>query len=521
MTKARKIAVIDCETDPFEKNVIPQPFIWGYYDGDNYEEFSETHELVEYIENRKEIIYAHNGGKFDFHYLLENANHNENIMVIAGRIVKFKIGQAELRDSFAIIPTALKQFEKQEFDYDKLHHTRRHLYQKEISDYLYSDCVNLFNMVSAFREEYGNGTTIAGTAMQYAEKLYNRKFTGSTQEFYATFKPYYAGGRVECLENGCIDAPIKLIDINSAYPHAMTFEHPIGQERIKLKEVREPNKSFISLECISNGAFFYKDKNKLTFPRDRVTREYHVTGWEYIKAKELGLIENEKIIEVHEFTETISFKEYVDHFFALRKLAKSQGDKAGDLFAKLFLNSLYGKFAANPDKYSEYQLTTWQCIANKEEMGYNIDAQVNELDYIISKPLDDWKKRWYNIATAASITGFVRAMIVDAQAKCDRPLYCDTDSVFFIGETQLELSKELGEWDMEGEFESMAIGGKKLYAARKEDKTYKTASKGVRLSGKEIYKVCRGEQVEYTPEAPTYSIKQGIYFNSRKITKTA
>lgn len=520
--KKKTIAVIDCETDPFEKGVIPQPFIWGYYDGNNYEEFMETEDLIEFIRGRNEIIYAHNGGKFDFHFLISEAKHDTNIMCVAGRIIKFKIGEAELRDSFAIIPSALKNYSKAEFDYRKLHHTMRHKHMPEIKDYLKSDCENLYNMVSEFRENYGSGVTIAGTAIKYAQKMHKEDLGGTGRAHYENLVKYYAGGRVECFESGIIDGDITLIDINSAYPWAMQHEHPTGDGMVFTRKLPEnPQNCFVSLKCISHGALWVREKGRLQFPNDGILREYHVTGWEYETAMKLNLIDNVEITGCYVFNRTVNFKEYVNHFYEIRRQAKERGDKGQDLFAKIFLNSLYGKFAANPDTYEEIQITDWSNVVNKEEEGWTLAGQINEEDFLISQKLPEHKKKWYNIATAASITGFVRAMLLEAAHNVERPLYCDTDSLFYIGESFLENGLELGKWKIEDKFTKIGIGGKKLYAALKDDGKFKIATKGTRLTGEEVLRVCAGEVIEYKPEVPTFSLKGGIYFNSRKVKKTA
>jgi hypothetical protein len=82
----RKLLVIDFETDPFLHDRLPIPFAWGAYDGDNYwhdwiPRAWETprlcaRTLVDFLkaqaaEGISYIIYAHNGGKFDFLFFLD------------------------------------------------------------------------------------------------------------------------------------------------------------------------------------------------------------------------------------------------------------------------------------------------------------------------------------------------------------------------------------------------------------------------------------------------------------------
>ena len=81
-----KYAVIDAETDPFDgitTNI--RPFVWGFYDGEQYLEFDGpycTENLVDYIKDFEGVIFAHNGGKFDFHFLAEYFEKETPITVI-------------------------------------------------------------------------------------------------------------------------------------------------------------------------------------------------------------------------------------------------------------------------------------------------------------------------------------------------------------------------------------------------------------------------------------------------------
>ena len=140
---------------------------------------------------------------------------------------------------------------------------------------------------------------------------------------------------------------------------------------------------------------------------------------------------------------------------------------------------------------------------------------------LVSKPLEDTKKRYFNIAVAASITGYVRAYLWKNIKACRDVLYCDTDSIAARDISGVELDPyKLGMWDLEANCVSGGIGGKKLYAFKTEKGKYKTASKGVRLSPQEILRVASGEKVIYSPEAPTFSLKRGITFGSREIVRT-
>ena len=528
MSTKTEIWTADCETDPFKAGRMPEPFIWGAYclALDIYEEFATFSELLEFLDARgKVIVYAHNGGKFDWHFGLDHIPAFEPIMIIAGRIARFKIGGVEFRDSYNILPVPLREMQKDDFDYSKLERDVRHMHMDEIRRYLRNDCVYLAEYVGAFIERYGLNLTIASSAMKFWREKFGIKAPGTSQGFYELFSNFYFGGRVQCFERGEINRPFRVVDINSAYPFAMMHLHPWGDVynwEDELPENRqEAERCFIELECEARGAFpIRKENGGLDFPDDGEVRRFFVTGWEYFAALETVGIGSPRILSIARFHQSIEFKGYINHFYSMK--ASAEKGSSDYVFSKLFMNSLYGKFAANPDKYSEHMFVGLADVLNAEKDGYEFDGIVLD-KALMSKPIADAKKRFYNVATAASITGFVRAYLWRAICSTEKPIYCDTDSIAFSGSHGLDLDpKRLGAWDVEAECDRGAVAGKKLYAfhMEKPDKNgnqWKTASKGVRLTPEEIERVACGEVVEYTPEAPTFSIKTGKRFNSRKV----
>lgn len=518
-TSEKEIIAIDAETDPFERGVKPEPFIWGAYNGHEYWEFENVDELVDFLSVRDCTVYAHNGGKFDYHFLLHRLESYQNIMVIGGRLAKFTIGNAEFRDSYNILPAPLRAFNKEEIEYWKMKKEHRQKYMAEIQDYLYWDCYYLWGVIDEYIKTYGKHLTFASSALKQWEKI-DGKTEQTNENFYNSFQPYYYGGRVECFSNGVIRGDINIADINSAYPYAMTHDHATGSNYIIHNEMpRRMEQSFIRLRAKSWGAFPFRTKDGLFFPNDGIEREYTVTGWELKTALATSTAEIVSIVETIEFAKRINFTPYVSHFFKLKDDAKKAGDNTKYQFAKFFLNSLYGKFAANPEKYNEFQLMEMADVMAAGEEGWEFS---NELQgrALMQKPLPDYKRVYYNLATAASVTGFVRAMLWEAICGTDKPLYCDTDSVFFTGNHKLPLSAKLGDWDIEGHGSEMAIAGKKLYSVKLDNGKFKNASKGVRLSEKDIFKIANGETVLHENIAPNYSIKRGVNFIDRNVKTT-
>lgn len=509
---------------------MPQPFIWGCYHGDDsaYYEFDTAAELVAHLADYRLIVFAHNGGKFDFHYMRELMDSNRPLMMINGRIASFHIGKCEFRDSMNILQNPLRAFQKQEIDYRKLEANVRHRHMPEIREYLKSDCVNLYNVIARYFQDYGRSMTQASSAMKYWRQTYNVPMIPQTAGQSLKFRPYYYGGRVQCFQTGHKQAKFTVVDLNSAYPRAMMEKHPIApdtQSGKYLPRAGQMGPSVCKVLAVADGCLpFRMESGELSFPDDGEAREYCVSGWELEAGLELNRVRILRVLDVYKFSQLVDFADYVQTFWQRRQLAQQTGDKPGDRFAKLFLNSLYGKFAADPEKYREYVIATDDSAAGWRRAEYDMVQPWGDR-MLLARPLPEDKHYYYNVCTAASITGYVRATLMRGLAKCEGVLYCDTDSIAARDVSRLPMGAELGQWKVEMTGTEYAIAGKKLYAYKRtapvDGEWWKTASKGVDLSAPEIIRAAQGETVRYSPQVPTYSIfKSKPVFTPRYIRRT-
>lgn len=583
---------LDCESDPFHactdptctkcenpgensRGRIPKPFIWGLYggpSGDDYYEFETATDAVDFLSQHRHVVYAHNGGKFDYHYLRDHINTGEPISIIAGRLARFNVGECEFRDSMNILPVALATFKKEEIDYS--------LFEPEIRDepankekirkYLRSDCSYLYELITAHRAENGVALTQAGASMRAWSKQSGIAPPRQSGARYNQYKPYYYGGRVQCFESGTARTPFKVYDINSAYPNAMLHPHPFsvaGAHQSTLPRDSELHKCLITLKCVARGCFPFRvgddpTKGDLFFPDDeRTIRRYHITGYEFIAALKRDAIKPDSIHieDVHYFEESVKFEDFILGNWDRRARAKLEGNKALDIIIKLLMNSLYGKFASDYAKYKEYYIAhledvlryvgmseadvIWRKLNTGRAEPFDIDTVWENERRLMSRAIPESEHRFYNIATAASITGFVRAQLFEALCDVSGPLYMDTDSIACADASALRLGDGLGQWKLEGEFDEYSIAGKKTYAFHKSEHPYgfeldhrgdflhyKVACKGVDLNPDEIRRVALGEKdgrgkyvgVKYRPEVPTYSIKRAApQFINRDVRLTA
>ncbi len=527
------IGVLDFETDPFKHGAIPHPFAGCiFFADDDYallwdstarptprsnEAFIKR--MIAALKQLPEcILYAHNGGRFDFHYLLEYADFKD-IVIRSGRIIKMKIGRVTLMDSFPLMPFALAEFRKTAIDYQIFWPAKRNIpkNKKKIEAYLIDDCRDLLELITGFKAIVGPKDTI-GSAAFYQMRELGIQIENMSEAHDDLFRPYYFGGRTEAFEKGVFTGAFKYLDINSAYPFAMMQKHPHGADYVhstRLPAIKNLGAQFIHVIADSKGALpFRSDTGGLSFPSG--VYEFYATGWEIRAGLETRTIKIIKVIDVWKPQTFITFRDYVQTFFAKRAHAKKHNDKIGALAYKFLLNSGYGKFAQNPREFKDF------CIAKygKNVKGWDWECDFGALS-IWSTP--SYRGRgFYDVCTGASITGFVRALLWRSICASKRVLYVDTDAMLCTA-SKVKQGAELGLWKLEGIVKRAAIAGKKLYGVEwtkpQDGKTHKIASKGARLSFAELLELCGGKVIEWKNEAPTFSLGQERFI-TRKIRKT-
>jgi len=141
------------------------------------------------------------------------------------------------------------------------------------------------------------------------------------------------------------------------------------------------------------------------------------------------------------------FKDFIDKWMHIK--VTSEG--AIKILAKLMLNSLYGKFASNPDVTGKYPY-----LKENKACGFAVGD-------------DDFKKPVYT-PMGIFITSWSRYVMITTAQKCyDRFLYCDTDSNHISGTEIPEALKDnidpnkLGYWKHEGTFKRAKFIRQKTY----------------------------------------------------------
>ncbi len=636
----------DLETDPFrgpshpKGERIPESFCAGFYDGKIcHTDWGKNHmkihvkRIMDFSkkQDKKVLVYYHNGGKFDAHFMLaeilvilktlfKDMEQELKLFCIGSRIVEIETPFCSFRDSFALIPKPLKSFaKKEEIDIEKLEPEVREKHRDEITKYLRQDCIGLYDGLSDFFRLYGNGLTLASTAFKILARDFGGKIRRTNEGYDEKFRKAFFAGRVQFFglgKFGILDGKkrYEIVDINSSFPWSMTHTHWFSDRYALIEKINKEfkNECFYEITCDSNGALPVRSKSGVNFPCIK-QGEFFVVGYELFNAVKLGLVSRIKYKAIFIPEEVNDFTEYVTHFYKLKKEAPTEAERD---FAKLFLNACYGKFAQNnrdakdslvtelgkvPEPRLEkaskaLALTLKISLAlakrNKKKIitktirgitGEIIDYEDRE--YIVrpktppencaflcnywQHQFDDERRsltfwglptekkegfnEFHNVATAASITALSRAKLAEAMAISKGVLYCDTDSVLAESTNRLIKGDKLGEWKLEKECDAVWIGGKKLYVAHsfqdkgevkkpnikffKEvhlpqyafhrwyltkkdfDKSWKLASKGVRLKVEDLIAVCEGEERKYSFDAPNFSVKSKPHFTTRTVRR--
>lgn len=557
-----RIATFDTETDPFAEGRVVKPFTCGFkiIDSGEYYDFWGDDCIDQFFEfmasNFAEetfTVFVHNGGNFDFYFLTKYFDANMIPFIINGRLVRIVAQGIVFRDSYAMIPVALGNAMKSEdggkieIDYGKMERERRDEFRDEILFYQKRDCEALALLVVEWLDMFGDRLTMASVALPMLRSFHG--FETMPESTDNAMRPYYFGGRCQAFETGRLEpSPGRKFygyDINSSYPDVMRrVLHPASSTPMFEPRITKRT-HFARINAYSNGALPIRAENGgLEFPVG--TRDFYACIHEINAGIETGTLRINRVYESIYFEREASFDTFIDHFYKLRLEASANKDEIKKLFYKLVMNSSYGKFAQDPRKYESWlfdpdeipkPLFCEECYkreTNKLDKQSCALCDTGEFDaygwrlhteqhgkHIYARPQRILSGRgFFNVATAASITSAARASLLRGIRSGLRPVYVDTDSVICEKLDASLSDTTLGAWKLEFEADKVCVAGKKLYAVFSDGECIKKASKGVRLTGEEIERICLGETIEYANPVPKFKLNGDVNFITRRIRKT-
>lgn len=327
----------------------------------------------------------------------------------------------------------------------------------------------------------------------------------------------YRGGRCEVFRMGKFEHIYKL-DINSMYPFVMRNKvYPnisISKKAVfaSVDEVKEllDKGIYVLGDCditLSKPAIAVK-KEKLMFPIGNIRQVLTSPEIEFIMDNpDIG-----KIVKVHKiatYEQVNLFMEYVDYFYELRK---STTNSAHEAMAKLFMNSLYGKFG-------QRSMHNLELIENKEVVDTIVSAMHIAKSYTISKEYGNEIVKYILLGDslyaihesndvlaydsspiiASTVTAYSRNLLFSLMLKAGlrNVYYCDTDSLFVneigMGNLDDEMSQdELGKLKVE------EIGDCETFGAKNYVFNNKVKLKGVKKNALKIGENCYQQQMFLT-----------------------
>jgi len=312
------------------------------------------------------LLYAHNGGRFDFHYLLPWASGD--VKVINGRIVQMQIGRHVLRDSYAILPIPLSDWSKSPIDYEIFERDQREKHQRYILDYLKSDCESLFGMVSAFVEKFGRALTLAGVAFKQLCEFH--EFPLGDEQHDERYRPFYfAGGLsvlavVSLMVTGMCSMLILCTRTSwgraitrwaNGMPSSLGKIFPASIEMRGLKDIPaactfctglENRAEVFRLEVIEMETL--TTHPGLSLPVRMIC----------VRPCSRDCAGSKKLVQfIFRWKHTILSLRPALLFRTIE--GEASGDKAGNIFYKLILNSSYGKNGLNPRDFEDWLIVPW------------------------------------------------------------------------------------------------------------------------------------------------------------------
>lgn len=475
--------VFDTETTPFEVGKTCE-FIFGVIYGYGFQKviYSKQDFINEFKDIRyaKKKVYAHNA-EFDLNVLYDNIYALDNEAIFNGKFICATNGNCMFADSLNIFPTSVKELGKilgkPKLELSKEFWTKSDITENDIT-YCIRDCEIIFESLSKIFEMVGSiKITLAGLSMELFRRKY-LKFNIDYDEAKCNyfFNSYY-GGRTEAFYIGKCNAFV--YDVNSMYPDAMKkarfpnpkyFKHKKDVNVEHFTEQILNNEKYEGIAHISvyhKENFFgflpYRGNDKLLFPVG------NFRGWYNFPEIRFALENN--IIEIREVHETLysTFIEspFIDYVDDLYKKRFESGNEFESFLYKLFSNSLYGKFAQkiiSEQIYIEDIRKSYELIADYKAKKQLVKIHLfneNRNDCFIE--ISNTKSTFTSTTIAmfsSYITSVARVHLLSLllKYKNNKPIYCDTDSVFFEIDPKIPTSKVLGEFKKENKIVTEICG---------------------------------------------------------------
>ncbi len=350
---------------------------------------------------------------------------------------------------------------------------------KDIEEYNTTDAqisyLAMENYRKFFKEEIGVRLSFTTPSVAF-RIMKSKKLTPVSTSQAELGSQAYRGGRVEAFVYGHVDL-VRVYDVNSLYPYAMTKTYPTGEvhpgvdiskDGISYATVFVPSSMHIPFQGVyspTHERFLFpvgKFSGFFTNLELRFLDELGIQFYTHDKVdlKELFGIEGEIDGGYYYESKDVVFKNKIEKFYNLRKKYRDELKNEGySNFIKLIMNSSYGK------------------LGLKSRI-----SRVYDKDFI-----ERLIPRSKYVTYASYVTAWGRLTLfnyIQMAQDSGEVFYVDTDSVHT--DAELEDSKELGKLKLEFEGEGWYLGPK-FYMLKNSKKT-KVKMKGVPGADEKVFR---------------------------------
>lgn len=470
--------------------------------GTSMEQFIDKIDNMEYSTR----IYFHNlkfDGSFIVDYMLKNGYDMVNLETKRLKKFQFNIlvtefGQffkltyknkkgkfIEIIDSLKVLQMSVEKLAKDFklkilkgiIDYEKSRPAGYIPSDKEI-DYVKNDTEIVAQCLQKFLELGHDKLTLSSCAFsEYKEIIGTKKYNAWFGEWSRNasicddieIRKAYRGGFCQCNNQyvaKTIKQPVWYNDVNSLYPYIMRTAYlpyglPVEFEGKYVDDVDYPYfvqkiKVDMCLKCDGIPCILNKSKGiNCKYIVDTHSSTGSLVNLSLTNFDLELMYKNYEIFEI-KFLGGYKFKvrndmfiDYVNKFYHMKQEATTNANASLRAIAKLFLNSLYGKFGQNPIRCRKLPF---------------IDSERKVKFYKTEKTV---AKRFNYLPVAVFITSLARYKILNDIEKLGKEnwLYTDTDSILSLKPLDVKLldNEELGKYKVEQVFKKCRVLGPKTY----------------------------------------------------------
>ena len=305
----------------------------------------------------------------------------------------------------------------------------------------------------------------------------------------------YRGGRTEAFYIGRLPkGRYYKLDVNSMYPFVMRERlYPTKLIRLETQPSLSGLKRALQRFFVIAHVRVRVDKPVIAIKGERLI--FPVGEFDaFLTSPEIELVmKHGEILKVYKYAiyeQHPIFKDYVDFFYTLKEKYAKEGNSAFKQIAKLFLNSLYGKFGQRTrlfDKVGECEHEDGYEVVFDAETGKRITYRyLNNEVWVESEEYVEGENSM--VAIASTVTAYARCYLWELieKAGLENVFYCDTDSLIVNEEGYERLRDMLDDYKLgylkcEGVSEFVEIRNAKDYTFGEEVKR-----KGVKKDAVEI-----------------------------------